>query len=49
MVVLVMTFEVFGEVANTLRKDRDLNFRTARVAFGQGIVLDDFLFVSSRR
>jgi len=44
MVVFVVAFEVIGEVADTLCKDRDLNFWAARIAFGLGIVFDDFRF-----
>jgi len=45
VVVFVVAFEVIGEVADTLREDRDLNFRAARVAIGAGVVFDNFSFL----
>ncbi len=45
MVIFVMTFEVFSQVADTLGEDRNLHFRTARIAFGLGVVLDNLLFL----
>lgn len=45
MVVFMVALEVIGEVADTLREDRDLNFGAARIAFGAGVVFNNFSFL----
>src|SRR5690554_2906527 len=45
MVILVVVLEVLGQVADALRKDRDLDFRRAGVTLALSVVLDDFLFL----
>ena len=43
MVVLGVALEVLGQVPDPLGQDRDLNFRRTGVAFGAGVILDEFL------
>src|SRR5579871_5120903 len=44
MVVLDVALEMFGQVANAFRQDRNLNLRRTRVAGLGGTCLDDFRF-----
>ena len=48
MVVLLVALEVFGEVGNAVRQDRDLHFRRTGIASGLTEFLDDFLLLFRR-
>ena len=48
VVIFMVALKVIGEVADTLREDRDLNFWAARVAIGAGVVFDNFGFLFGR-
>src|SRR5688572_2175008 len=50
VVVLLVGLEVFGEVGDAFREDRDLDLGRTGVASGAGVVGDDFvLTISSNR
>ena len=47
VVVLLVSLEVFGEVGDALRQDRDLNLGRAGVAGGAGVIGDDLVLAFS--
>ncbi|MNG36637.1 hypothetical protein D3C84_1237320 [compost metagenome] len=48
MVVLDVALEVFGQIVDAFRQDRDLDFRRPGVATLGGISLDEFRFTCGR-
>lgn len=46
-VVLGVGLEMFGEVGDALRQDRDLYFRRAGVVLAGGVLGDDFFCVQA--
>ena len=48
VIVLGVGLEMFGEVGDALRQDRDLHFRRTGVVLARGVLGHDFLFAFRR-
>lgn len=44
VVIFLVDLEMLGQIADSLREDRDLHFRGSRIAFMRGVLLDQAFF-----